>query len=105
MRLADLKADLAAHDGWSGEVAQKWAAVTGLPLAAGENAAIRVARRVAELFTECPNCQLVCPGDTPMRDCPTCWGTGAVVAKYEWWGDNQTINARSLARFLFGEEP
>ena len=38
MRLAELKADLAAIDKWE------------------EQEAIRVARRVAELYEECPDC-------------------------------------------------
>ena len=110
MRLADLKADLAQVDD-ARERMGVGALQPELPL-------YQVARRVAELFTECPRCEgtgypvlrnresitTTSDGNTEIL-CPRCGGTGVVPSdKGFTMGGPYPLLHQWLARFLFGEE-
>jgi len=92
MRLQDLKADLAKH------------APAGRPDDA-LCAAMVVARRVADLYQNCPEChgsgRVPCGPAPAVSPCERCGGTGLVPSD-KWWTAQVGTWWLPLARYLFG---
>jgi len=115
MRLADLKADLAEGEReWFPRLDGK----PGLEPSGAISPAWVVARRVADLYDQCPECEgsghpILYNGDTIIIEgggigpvwCPRCGGTGVVPGE-RWlrlWGQVVPLGPTDLARYLFGE--
>jgi len=99
MRLADLQDDLAAWDSGTRPHLEDMPTVS------------RVARRVADLFDECPDCGGTgCVWDEMAgkvgmwAGCRRCGGTGAVARAEDWPDYPHTPIGMGLFRYLFGGE-
>jgi len=96
MNLQDLKDDL--------EYWFKFASIDGID--AEDHSALGVARRVADLWDECPVCAPPEPVSFKPSQCLRCHGLRVVPSgKWgDWRGNGPTINPAALYRYLFGED-